>query len=399
MAREIGRIESEIILNRVERSKQEIVLQYVNIRFNVIVDSVVGARLQVRRTALSDGMLLVGRVVQLFFEYRGTKMTILPRVVRDWGGGRIELLIERPAWCDISRGFERVYNDSSIIVAAVDHSHASLAEYPATIRVISEEEMAEYAKDLPTDTESLIKSFLNAVQEREAVVKIIMFREHPPQHLAEKVMAYLGRPVIIPYREEEWGGEATGTGVASDEAIADAIELLHLSMHGAELTTEHRIPDVEATDIQILVPIICTHYCVGYVLMSSPVLDVAQYRERIEFMEHYGHALSYVLKRSGYFDALTHYDLPPPFRLVDVSSTGLRFSHTPNRDDYPQGAMILLAISLPLSHGRQTFMVGARVVNRTIRNDLHYVSVQFSTVDPAFSTAITGYLYQDATAK
>ena len=389
MAHEVGRIESEIILNRIKSIRAEIVLQYITNRFRVIIDSVVGAQLCVRRTAPAHEMLLVGRVVQLFFDYQDAKMTIMPRVVRDWGE-KIDLLIEKPAHRNISRASERVYSDSSINIRIVDKATSLTSQYPRTAHTVSTAKRANYARNLPTDMQSLIQSFFHALQKQNMVAKIAMFREHPPSHVTERLCAHVGYPIVIP----SLNSPNPSLGIASEQAIDNAIKELGIPPRRATFTAEDLIPGAEPTGVQIIMPILYLDYCAGYLLLSAPTLPPAHYQTCIRFLERYSHALSLALEQNGYFDNLRPAKSSErSVRLVDISATGLRFSHKAQESEYTPGDSITLLLSMALPQGPQECVVDATVVHSSTNGQLHSIAVKFIDDDGALPSFMIDYLY------
>lgn len=390
MASEIGRIESEIILNRIQRFKEKVTLQYINNRFPVIVEDIAGAQLVVRRIEPSEELLLVGRSVQLFFEFQGAEMTILPRVVRDQGE-QIDLAIEKPAYRDISRTFERIYNDSSIRIMALDESGAAMPKYPHTTRTIPQQKMEKYTEGLPSDPSSLIQSYFSALQKQDAIAKIVLFREHPPAHFAEKVSAYLGYPLIVPYPESD----TQALSIPSRSSIEKAIRKMKIPFSGTMLKDQHRIPGFDSADTQIIVPIIHLTYCVGYAFVATHSLNPSQCEAYIQIMERYACALAIVLDRSGYFaDLVRSKETARNLRLINISASGLRFSYKAAQGVYQQGDTIRLVISLPWHEAQREFLVDSRIVHNDSHSQLHYVAVEFVEPDSALFSIINGYLYQ-----
>lgn len=391
MASEIGRIESEIILNRIQRLGEKITLQYINSRFDMIVEKIAGKRLIMRRVAPSEEMLLVGRVVQLFFKYQGAEMTILPRVVRDYGE-QIELAIEKPAYRDVSRTFERVYNDASIRIMAIDDSETTVPKYPHTIRAISQQKMEKYTEGLPADPPALIQSYFSALEKQGAIAKIILFRENPPAHLAERVAAYLGYPIVIPYPDSS----VQNLPIPPRSSIQKVVRKMEPSTSGAVFTERDFIPGFDHKDVQIIVPIIYLSYCVGYVFMATHSLQAEQYETYIRFMERYSYALTTVLGRSGYFADLTRSrETARILRLINISPTGLRFSYKAPQSIYEIGGMARLMISFPWGDVQREFIVDAKIVHVDAYSQLHYASVEFVDPDPALFSLVNDYLYQN----
>lgn len=390
MTGSVGRIESEIIIRRVQERKEKITLQYVKKKFDAIIDNIAGAQLVVRRIEPPKEMLLVGRSVQLFFKYQGEMWTILTRVVLD-RGEQIELAVERPAYRDTLRAVRRIYNDSSIRILAASDDDLASSQYPHTTRVISKQKAEKYAAVLPSDTSELIRSYFTALKQQDVVVKVVMFRERPPAHLVEKIAAYLGHPLIVPYPDTE----SSDLPIPSSEMIVEAMQQLAPSASAHTLRDVDRIPNMDEREVQIITPILWSVYCVGYLFMATRTLEAAQYRACIQFMERYSYVLPLVLEANGYFTANDPKQIGRSLRLIDISVNGLRASYRATEKIYSSGENLRLTISVLAQESRQNILMSARVVRTDTHSRLHYVAVEFVNTDPAAQAILSDYLYQE----
>lgn len=384
----VGRIESEIIIRRVKERKEKITLQYVKKKFDAIIDNIAGVQVVVRRIEPPKEMLLVGRSVQIFFNYQGEGWTILTRVVHD-RGEQIELVVERPAYRDTLRAARRVYNDSSIRVLVANDDDQASSQYPHTKRVISRKKAEIYAAELPSDAPELIRSYFAALKKQDVAVKIVMFRERPPSYLIEKIAAYLGYPLIMPYPDAEAGD----LPIPSREMILEAMKRLDPSESVNALRDVDRIPNMDEREVQIITPILWSAYCVGYLFMATRALKAAQYRACIQFMERYSYALPLVLETNGYFAAVDDSkQMGRSLRLIDISVNGLRASYRSNEELYSSGENLRLTISMPTQESLQNITMSARVVHTDTHGQLHHVAMEFVDADPAARSMLTNYL-------
>ena len=390
MAHKVGRIESEIILQQIQEQKQTIVLQYTNTQFFVIIDSVDGAQLSLRRVAPSDNMLLMGRIVQLFFTHRYIKMTIMPRVLQDTGD-RIILKIESPAYRDISRKCERIHHDLFTDISVLDNTISREMHYPHTMHTISTDDNRYNSSRLPHDIQSLTKSLFVETRKHGMHAKIVTFRTHGPRNNTEELCAYLGCPLIVPYHDQY----AQNLDIVSPTALARAMKNLHIPTKNPPLSQKDHISDIPSCQTQILAPIIHLNYCVGYVLCGTDSVDHTRYPDYIKLINHYSYAMRFALQQCGYLDILSAVSgiEKQHNRLVDISASGLRFSCAADQHAYAVGNSIKMLIRIHSHDVPIEFVVSAEVVHVEKRTKLHHIAVKFTAHNFAFFSFINKYLY------
>jgi len=391
MGNAIGRIGSEVILERMREQVETLLLQHINTRFLVIIDSIQGSELSVRRIARGKERVFVGKVAHLFFNYEDTKMVMALRVL-DSEGEKIKLMIEKPAYRDISRTFERVYDDSAIKIHVVPAKFATSIKYAHSIRTLSFEETSGSADTTTANIRTLMQSFFLAAQKHAIQAKVIMFRARAAEYDVEKIAAFVGYPIIIPYPS----GDASALSIAAPESIVEAMHEMSIKKKDGLLTRDDFIPELPSAQSQIIFPILYLNFCVGYILLGVDTQELPHYRPYLEFAEKYSYDLSCALEQSGYFDALksaeTEKDL---FRLIDISASGLRFSYRSEEKQYNIGERLRLLLTITLPNLRKQFLIRSLVVHSAQSVHLHYVAVRFYAPDPVFSAFIKDYLYRD----
>ena len=237
MARKIGRIETELIFSELVRTNTGIHLHYANRRYQARVVSIDGQELTVEIDEEKTQRFLVGRKLQLFFTYKDEKTTCTPIVMRD-EGKQIQLRNSGGAYDKLNRAYERVVGDRNITIELASTRHQAL-NYPVSRMTINDDIIDSQTAKLTGSFSDLVAVFRKLGADNGLDTHIVMFRNHPPQHLAEKVTARIGKPVSIPLnkyisrsdtyaqkadieqaitdldtREEQAGGEQRALGVA-----------------------------------------------------------------------------------------------------------------------------------------------------------------------------------------
>ena len=396
MAHKVGRIESEIILKQIQERKEKIVLQYTSTQFFVIIDNIDGSHLSLRRVTPTGVILLTGRVVQLFFTYRHTKMTIVPRVVQE-EGDKIILKIESPAYRDISRKYERIYHDLFTDISVLNDTISKAMHYPHTVRAISANDNRRNSSRLPHDIPSLTQSLFADTKEQNMHAKIVTFRTHGPRNNIEKLCAYLGYPLIMPYHDKYM----QNLEIASPTMLVQAMEHMHIPVQNPLLSHADHILEIPSCQTQILAPIIHLNYCIGYVLLGTDSVDHTCYPDYIELINKYSHAMRFALQQSGYLDILTTIGNmnQQNNRLIDISASGLRFSYAADQHVYSVGDILKILIRIRSRDVPIEFVVSAQVVYVKKRVKLHYIAAKFTTHNFAFFSFITKYLYHSSEKK
>ena len=270
MARKIGRIETELIFSELVRTNTGIHLHYANRRYQARVVSIDGQELTVEIDEEKTQRFLVGRKLQLFFTYKDEKTTCTPIVMRD-EGKQIQLRNSGGAYDKLNRAYERVVGDRNITIELASTRHQEL-NYPVSRMTINDDIIDSQTAKLTGSFSDLVAVFRKLGADNGLDTHIVMFRNHPPQHLAEKVTARIGKPVSIPLNKYISRSDTYAQKADIEQAITD-LDTREEQAGGGEqraLGVADQIPHFADRSQQVLFPLIFRSLCTGLPARCRP---------------------------------------------------------------------------------------------------------------------------------
>ncbi|TVQ34984.1 MAG: PilZ domain-containing protein [Spirochaetaceae bacterium] len=328
MAQEIRRVEREFIFSNIREKQipvelhigtQRIAARLVESSERIVTFAPTGTNYRQPR----ERHAAVG-----FFRFRGQPMTFRSTVV-EVEDGIIRLRQPGVLHRDLARGFERIVNPEGLSVSLVVHGSAVTLNYPASEMF---DPVEEPQFDLGFDVRrisSLLTSFREQAELIAAENRIVMYRERKPESLPERIIASSGRILVLPPLEE------------STRLLNVAVrERLLLRRHLEELARDHDPSLVEQYDqllqrrlrrrlsAEVYCPILYHQYVVGYLyLLKGGDPEAAFHPSDLEFVRMFARVFSYSLQVNGYFSGEQQERAFQEAQLIDISGSGLLFSH------------------------------------------------------------------------
>ncbi len=395
MARKIGRIETELIFSELVRTNTGIYLHYANRRYQAHVISIDGQELMVEIDEEKTQRFLVGRKLQLFFTYKGEKTTCTPIVMRD-EGKQIQLRNSGGAYDKLNRAHERVVGDRNIAIELASTRHQEL-NYPVSRMTINDDIIDSQISKLTGSFSDLVAAFRKLGADNGLDTHIIMFRNHPPQHLGEKVMARIGKPVSIPLNQHISRSDTYAQKADIEQAITD------LDAGGERESGEQRalgvadqIPHFADRSQQVLFPLIFRSLCVGYLLVAAQDAGQQIDANTLQKFQNIAWLVVAALKRGNYFSDILEDDDASisQLHLLDISPGGLSCRYQRQQPRFGVGDRVRIALTFGKSNtGTPTLVLSTLVSNAKSSGRLHTISVKFIDIGAEAVQQLIDYLY------
>lgn len=378
MAQEVGHVEKDFVFGNLREKKIPIELHIGTQRLAVhLVES--GKRLITVEPVMPDAELPQEKqTVVAFFRFRGRPMTFRSTVA-EVDDGRIHLRQIDVLHRDLNRGFERIVNPDGISVSLVVQGSSYTLNYPASEMYDPVEKPEyDYGFDI-TRISSLIGGFREQAERIGADNRIVMFRERRPETLPERIVAHTGRIVTLP----PWEGDMQTLDVSVRERLA-------LRRHVEAFAREQDSSIVEQYEqylqqlrrkgisMELYCPILYHQYVVGYLyLMHDLQFGGGFTAADLESVRMFARILSYSLQSNGYFQTEQEEQAFQQAQLIDISGSGLLFSHGADALDLGLYSEIGLQIHLD----ERTLPAKGRIMRKYSDAQRTYYGVHYSSME------------------
>ena len=315
------------------------------------------------------------RTAVAFFRFRGQPMTFRSRVL-ELEEDVIRLRQPEVLHRDLARGFERIVNPEGIAVSLIVNGSAMTLNYPASEMF---DPVEEPQFDLGFDARRISRLLSSFREQAEAIAaenRIVMFRERRPESLPERIVALSGRILMLP----PWDGPPHALSVAVRERLA-------LTRHIEEIARDNDPSLVEQYNqllqqrqrkrlpAEVYCPILYHQYVVGYLyLLKGTEADAEFGPSDLEFLRTFARVFSYSLQANGYFSAEQQEQAFQDAQLIDISGSGLLFSHAAGALDLGLYSEIGLRIHLD----EVTLPARGRIMRKYDDEQRAYHGVHFS---------------------
>lgn len=386
----------------VSRIEQEFIL--TTVQEKAILVQVHGNRQEARgriRSVSADEILIelelpinTGREERLrvFFSYFGQVMTFHSRV-RSNEGTRLSVGYPKGLYKNLQRKYERVPPPGGVHVHFVlKNVHVEL-DFPKS-EEYNPADKPEYSDKFDaTSLGQLVTAFRQSVADRTSDCRITMFRDRAPSGFEEEIMTRTGRMVVIPSSDALLPAleRSMGERVVGREALARERGQAGLDLGGRSFAVIQQEKRAKGIVAEIFCPILFRQYVVGCVYLVSTDRDKDFDEELVGYVRQFSLVLAYSLSINGYFKGAE----PAPQRydaeLINLSASGLLFSH--GAPALKESLAIYSDLPLVLEVGDRKIQAATRVMRTYEDARTCYFGVQFLDMKPEDFRFLFEYVY------
>ncbi len=394
MSVEINRIEKEFVFKNLFESRARIEIHEKGNTIGAFIKMVQKDRLLLELEDNSDtAKPEPDSVVSFFFRFRGKPMTFKAKVISAGDDG---LTVKQPAelFRDLSRGFERINNPENVEVSFFVKGQKIKLNYPSSDLYDPVEEPAIANGFDPSRITDLMSSFREKAKAFAAENKIIMFRERKPQSFQEKVISRSGKILLTPFAPDELNQREQFIR----ERVLTREEVIRIETESGEdlFGVLEKITEMEdeikkkGLRQELYCPILYHQYVVGYIyLVKSGANPEPFKRKALDFVFQFSRILSYSLKVNGYFKAEPIVEEFNKAELIDISGSGLLFSHLSEELDL----MLYSDMDLTVSVVDREIPAKGRVMRKYQDSGRTYIGVRFTQMDIKDMEYLFDHLY------
>ena len=361
MNREIGRIESEFILDTLQQSEATLELHADVHRATCRL--IRRQEKQLLVAPLDDRLpeSVAERRVVLYFKQHGRLLMVKGQVI-EVTKRTIAIQYGGHVYQGSSRGVERIIDPSGIGVSLL----SGVRRVELQMLASGGYEPAERpASSLGFDfdaIQNLLSQFRAYSSQFADNAAVVLFRYKSPSNVIERIMARSGCVVMLPFYSEEIRTKYPSFGaniLSGEEASEIAAEM------GVTDPTEQfrkRLGGLQAQGIarELLCPVLFRKYAVGYLHLIRHA-DIPFPPEAVRHCMQFRRILIYGLRLKGYFQKLEKLEpQSSATHLIDISGSGLLFSYPALYHAFP----LYSEIALQIHFERRTLPARGRIMRR-----------------------------------
>ena len=389
MGIKINRIEKEFILNAVNDKKIDIHIHGNKIEITARIANVEENYIELVSARDNWDEFYAGEEIRAFFGYFGHVMTFPAKVMEI--SENMKISVPKSMYRNLQRKYERVPKPQNINVSFIINDQRIELNFPKSEEYEAIEDI-EYSEEWDTSNISkLIESFRIKMQEDNITECIKMFRENKPKEAWEFLIATSGKILYIPTFHD--GIPADGTGlhprILTNPDFQLIIDGRHLDNIDKQELLEY-LDDKKQSGIFsfLCCPILYYEYAIGYIKLES---ERKIPKSVLEYVYDFSRALSHSLLHNGYFKDKKYKPAQYNAEIVDISASGLLFSHT--SAELKTSVMLYADIELNLKVGPRRLNINSRVMRKYPDEGVTYYGLQFMDIKPEDFRFLFDFVY------
>jgi len=395
MAIEVKRIEKEVIFQSLENTQASMNVHGSGFQTEAKLKHAEEQYLELEITGETTPAVEKEERINVFFHFSGNTMTFHSTV---FFLKENVLRISNPStvYKELERHYERISMPDGIEASFRFEGDKVELNFPKTTTSSSPEiETFNDRFDNSSITE-LITQFRERMRQEVSYNTIIMFRERQPSTFEENLIIATGKPLFIPSPNAGFPDTdlfPSGNILTTDDMISwysdngidkeqakQKIRNLVLEKHNNGIYTE------------LYCPIIYHEYVVGYVYIANKSTHEKAFGAKLfTYVYHFSRVLAYSLSINAYFQASLPDKLEHNAQIMDISASGMLFSHS--SEHLKQTLIIGANISIVLVIKKRKVLVEAQVVRRFKGKDMIYYGIQFLKMKPEDFRFLYEYIY------
>lgn len=393
MANEIKRIEREFIFQNLIERQSPVEIHYQNHRLGYMLKRSTEDRLFLIPLVSDPPEIPEGALLTVFLRFRGQVMTFRTKL-RSWNPGEIAVEQSQVLYRDLSRGFERILHPRGISVSFVMQGERVLLDYPTSDMYDPVEPPEDDPGFDPEQITELLGAFRTRAGEFGDENKIVMFRERTPESYREQLVARTGKFLVVPVPAER----PKELPLHIRERVLSRQDIVDLERaEGQEMLDTldkigNMVQDLDARDLsrEVYCPVLYHQFVIGYLYLCKRQEDPVDFRiGAFELLGQFARILSYSLERNGYFKPVPVEEEYDDTGIMDISGSGLLFSH---RLDGPS-INLYTELDLRIALDDQVFPARGRVMRKWKDSSRAYYGIQFVDMATEHMEALFDRLY------
>jgi hypothetical protein len=335
-----------------------------------------------------------GETVKIFFMFHNLIHTFTTRV-SDITPPQLVLDYPRAVFKDLQRIHERVaaQNDIQVYIQLKDKKvrldFPKTDNKPPLLYPGTEEELESGGiKDLLADFNAKVKSMYIQSQ-------IVMMRNRAAESFEERLMKQTAKMIWIPSTE----GNFPESDFLPEQKIVTVKDFYAFELDNGAVVQEIKdkmakyLSEKQAEGIhsQVFCPILFHDYFTGYIALTgkSEIWNVDA--EIVKYVFEFAKILSFALEKNNYFRADKTRLINYQAQIIDISASGLLFSH--NSPEIIREIALDSRLFITLKFKDRKIGIETTVIRKFHDNQFHYFGLKYTDLKPEDLRYLFEYLY------
>ena len=394
MGTEMGRIEQEFILSNIIEKRLPVKLHLRKLGVNGIFLSMEDNSLLFSSSDSIVSEIHEGEYVTFFFAFFSHTMTFSSKVVKE--GNPLQIIIPKHIYKNLKRKFIRVSTGADIELSFTLENARIVLDFPKTQEYESlDSEVFSDDFDL-SNLKELFQQFKSRASSFAAESEIIMLRAKEPETFEVQIVTDTGKSLFIP----ETGVPFPDKSKVDSEYVIT--EDMFLDKHGDEIISYGKnLREIEillkkkhesGIYAELYTPVIYHEYAIGYIRLANNNTRKQAFTSRtLNFAREFSRILAFALEKQGYFTGGELRESQYMTEIIDLSASGLLFTHPEKKLSEILGMYGDLKLILKI--GPRKMEMSSRVMRKYKTKDIYFYGLQFLEIEPEDFRFLFDYVY------
>ena len=381
MGTPVGRVEREFVLNNVTEKKISLRVHGYKKTRQAIVLRIEEDVLVLYNDTEGWSDFSNKEEIRVFFSYFGHVMTFPSRVTN--ADDYLSIEIPGEMIKNLQRKYERIALPPGTMVSFAVENITYELTFPKTEEYNPAEQPA-YGDAFPQESlDKLMAGAAKKISEFKANYRIQMFRDRGPKGWEEEIITRTGKSLFVsPIKAgvPKTDPDMSGRILTKAQALAPEYNINLSELLGSEAELDERFSQLSDKDIVAVIycPLIYHDYVIGYIHVWSEHVTLGI--EVFEYLYQFSKVLVYALKNHAYFDNIERQKGEYAAEILDISASGLLFTHTSR--ELHERLVLYTDLDLFLRMGPRKMVIGSRIMRKYQDNKQTYYGCQFLDLKP-----------------
>jgi len=394
MGTEMGRIEQEFILNNIIEKTLPVKLHLKKLEIEGLFLSMEEDVLIFSSSNSVITEMAIGENVSFFFSFFSHTMTFSSKILKD--GNPLQVTLPKHIYKNLKRKFVRISTGNDIELSFTLENARIVLDFPKTQEYESlEEEVYSDNFDF-SNLKDLFQQFKSKASSFSDESEIVMLRGKSADKFEEKIITDTGKSFFVPDTSLPFPNNSM---VNKEFAVT---EDLFLDKHGDEIVVygknlrqvENHIKNKHTGAIyaELFTPVIYHEYVVSYIrLFNNKTKNRAFTDKTLNFVREFARILAFALDKQGYFTGGELKSSKYRPEIIDLSASGLLFTHPEKKLSEMLGMYGDLKLILKI--GPRKLEMFSRVMRKYKNKNIYYYGIQFLEVLPEDFRFLFDFVY------
>lgn len=395
MGTEMGRIEQEFILNNIIEKTLPVTLHFRKKEIEGLFLSLDDDNTLVFSSSDSaiSGMA-EGETINFFFAFFSHTMTFSSKILKE--GNPLKVTLPKHIYKNLKRKFVRIFPGEDIELSFTLENARIVLDFPKTQEYESLKEEI-YSEDFDfSSLKELFQQFKSKSASFADESEIVMLRGKSLDLFEERIITDTGKSFFIPDTTLPFPDK---NKVNSEFAITE--EYFLDSQGNEKIVCDKNLRQLEVLIkkkhddgifSELFTPVIYHEYAVSYIRMYNNKTKNRPFTDNILFFaREFSRILAFTLEKQGYFSGGVLEESKFQPEIIDLSASGLLFTHPEKKLSEMLGMYGDLKLMLKI--GPRKIEMFSRVMRKYKIKDIYFYGLQFLEIVPEDFRFLFDYVY------